>query len=223
MPYARKKRHYRSIFLSDIHLGDKGCRADFLLDFLRHTKCDHLYLIGDIVDIWALKSRFHWPKHHHAVLKRLIKIASKNTEVIYIPGNHDNIARNLVGDTILNIEVHRSFVHTTACGRKFLLCHGDEFDNVLRHTRLNKFVGDAGYHFLLWLNRWGNRLRRFSGRPYWSSCYLREKPIRQSQKHYRAVRGGGRSGSKSTGLRRNYLWPYTPAGITQSRRHSLLQ
>ena len=166
----RVKRHCRSIFLSDIHLGDKGCRADFLLDFLRHTKADRLYLIGDIVDIWALKNRFYWPRHHHAVLKRIIKIAAKKTEVIYIPGNHDNIARNLVGDSILNIEVHRNYVHTTACGRKFLLCHGDEFDNVLRHTRLNKFIGDAGYHFLLWLNRWGNRLRSITGRPYWSAA-----------------------------------------------------
>lgn len=175
--YPRKKRHYRSIFISDIHLGDKGCHADFLLDFLRYTKCETLYLIGDVVDIWAMKNRFFWPKKHHAILKRLIKTASRGkTKVIYIPGNHDNIARNLAGDSILNIEVHREYLHTTACGRVFLLCHGDEFDAVLRHSRLNKLVGDAGYHFLLWLNRWGNRIRKFSGRPYWSAAtYLKNR------------------------------------------------
>lgn len=173
----KTKHHYRSIFLSDIHLGDKGCRADFLLDFLRHTRCETLYLIGDVVDIWAMKNRFFWPKAHHAILRRIIKIAAKGkTRVIYIPGNHDNIARNLAGDSILNIEVHRDYVHTAADGRTFLLCHGDEFDHVLRHTRLNKIIGDAGYHLLLWLNRWGNLLRRLSGKPYWSAAtYLKNR------------------------------------------------
>ena len=175
--FPKIRRRYRSIFLSDIHLGDKSCRAGFVLDFLRYSRCETLYLIGDVVDIWAMKNRFYWPKEHHAVLKRLIKIAAKGkTKVIYIPGNHDNIARHLAGDSILNIEVHREYIHTAADGRTFLLCHGDEFDHLLRHSRLNKLVGDAGYHFLLWLNRWGNGIRRLSGKPYWSAAtYLKNR------------------------------------------------
>lgn len=197
----RIKRQYRSIFLSDIHLGDKACRADFLLDFFRFTRCETLYLVGDIVDIWAMKNRFHWPKSHHAVLKRIIKIANKSkTRVIYIPGNHDNISRNLVGDSILNIEVHRDFVHTAADGRRFLLCHGDEFDSVLRHNFITKIVGDAGYHFLLWLNRWGNQIRRFSGRPYWSAATYLKNRLEKSRQSIERFEEAAAAEAKSRGL-----------------------
>lgn len=173
----RKKRHYRAVFLSDIHLGYSHCRADFLLDFLKQTRCDRLYLIGDIVDIWALKNRFYWPKRHHAVLKRLIRLAAKGkTKVIYIPGNHDAIARNLVGDTLLNIEVHQEYIHTTSDGRRFLLCHGDEFENAIRHSRMNRILGDLGYDLLLLMNRAGNAWRRLLKRPYWSAAtYLKNR------------------------------------------------
>lgn len=173
---VKGRQYYRTVFLSDIHLGYKHCQAEFLLDFLRQVRCERLYLIGDVIDMWAMKHRFHWPRHHHAVLKRLIKIAAKQAKVIYIPGNHDEIARNLVGDTILNIEIHREYVHTTVTGRRFLLCHGDEFENAIRHTKLNRILGDIGYDLLLWLNQLGNGWRRLWGKPYWSAAtYLKNR------------------------------------------------
>ncbi len=179
----RRKRHYRSVFISDIHLGYHHCRADFLLDFLKQTRCDTLYLIGDVIDMWALKNRYYWPKRHNTVLKRLIKIAARgNTKVIYIPGNHDAIARNIAGDKILNIEVHREYVHTMADGRKFLLCHGDEFENAIRHSRLNKMVGDIGYDLLLFCNKAGNRIRKWMGRPYWSAATYLKNRVEKARK-----------------------------------------
>ncbi|WP_462171572.1 UDP-2,3-diacylglucosamine diphosphatase [Pseudoalteromonas xiamenensis] len=163
-----KKRYYPTIWLSDIHLGYKDCKAEFLLDFLNSTQCDTLYLVGDIVDLWSLKRQFYWHKSHYAVLEAIQQKVLQGTRVVYIPGNHDETFRKYVGQFLMGVEVMRSCVHTTQQGKRYLLVHGDDFDSVTRYNRLVSWLGDQGYDFLLFLNRWSNRLRRPFGGRYWS-------------------------------------------------------
>ena len=119
---------YRSVFVSDVHLGTRDCRADFLLDFLRRVRTDRLYLVGDIVDLEALQQTAYWPALHGEVLAELFFLAAGGTRVTYIPGNHDAPLRALVGQRLGGIEVKREAIHTTADGRRFRVSHGDEFD-----------------------------------------------------------------------------------------------
>lgn len=173
---SSKTTDYRTIWISDVHLGYKDCRATFLIDFLNSTAAETIFVVGDLIDIWSLKKHFMWPSDHQQVIKILIKKAQTGTRVIYIPGNHDEINRDLVGTEVLGVEIHQNYVHQTADGRRFLLCHGDEFDFVVRHSRFAKILGDIGYNFLLFLNRWCNRFRKWSGRPYWSlATYIKNR------------------------------------------------
>ncbi len=160
-----------AVWLSDIHLGYKGCRADFLLDFLDSIDFDTLYLVGDVVDFWSMKKRFQWPQKHQEVLERLLDFARQGRRVIYIPGNHDAWCRSIVDHELLDVLIAREYIHTTALGKRLLLVHGDEFDYAVRCSRLNKWLGNASYEFLLFLNRWGNRFRKLFKRPYWSLAY----------------------------------------------------
>jgi UDP-2,3-diacylglucosamine pyrophosphatase LpxH len=160
-----------AVWLSDIHLGSRGCRAEFLLDFLEHTQCNVLYLLGDIVDLWALKRSFYWPGSHQAVLRRIIAKAAEGTRVVYVPGNHDMLARDIAARQFLDIEVATEAVHTTADGRRLLLIHGDQFDHVVLCSRFNRWVGNASYSLLLALNQLANGVRRQLRLPYWSLAY----------------------------------------------------
>ncbi|ESP92140.1 MULTISPECIES: UDP-2,3-diacylglucosamine diphosphatase [Pseudoalteromonas] len=160
--------YYPSIWISDVHLGYKDCKADYLLDFLNCTRCDTLYLVGDIVDLWSLKRQFYWHPSHYQVLECIQKKAESGTRVIYIPGNHDETFRNYVDMTLFNVEVHHTYVHTTSAGKRFLLLHGDDFDSATRYNRLISIIGDQAYDFLLFLNRWTNRVRKLYGGHYWS-------------------------------------------------------
>jgi UDP-2,3-diacylglucosamine pyrophosphatase LpxH len=148
-----------------------GRRAEFLLDFLESTQCDVLYLIGDIVDLWALKRSFYWPSSHQAVLRRIIAKAAEGTRVVYVPGNHDMLVRDIAARQFLDIEVATEAVHTTADGRRLLLIHGDQFDHVVLCSRLNRWVGNASYSLLLALNQLANGVRRRLRLPYWSLAY----------------------------------------------------
>ncbi|CAH9061722.1 UDP-2,3-diacylglucosamine hydrolase [Pseudoalteromonas holothuriae] len=160
--------YYPSIWISDVHLGYKDCKADYLLDFLNSTRCDVLYLVGDIVDLWSMKRQFYWQASHYKVLECIQAKAESGTRVVYIPGNHDETFRSYVGKSLFNIEVHRTFIHTTSLGKKFLLLHGDDFDSATRYNKLISIAGDTAYDFLLFLNRWTNRVRRLYGGHYWS-------------------------------------------------------
>jgi UDP-2,3-diacylglucosamine pyrophosphatase LpxH len=168
---------YRTIWLSDIHLGYRGCKADYLLDFLRSTECEHLYLVGDIIDIWAMKRRgVYWPQTHNNVIRTILGKAKHATKVVYIPGNHDEILRDYDGQVLGNVEIHKDYIHETADGRRLLMLHGDEFDSVIRCSRIIAYLGDTAYDLLLYLNRWFNVARRKLGFPYWSiSAYLKHK------------------------------------------------
>ncbi len=161
-------RDYRSVFISDVHLGTADCQAGPLLDFLNTLRCDTLYLVGDIIDLIAMQRRAHFPESHRQIIHKLLELAASGTRVVYVPGNHDEFFRRFCGQTLSGVELHYKAVHTTADGRRFLVCHGDQFDQVVRCSPLMLLVGDRAHGLLLRLNRWFNALRRLQGKPYWS-------------------------------------------------------
>ena len=167
---------YRSIFISDVHLGTRGCQAELLLDFIRQVTCDRLYLVGDIVDGWKLRSGWYWPQAHNDVVQKVLRLARKGVEVIYVPGNHDEVVRDFCGVHFGGVVVARDIVHQTADGRRFLVMHGDEFDGVVQYAPWLAFVGDWAYRTVLMLNTVVNRVRRRLGFGYWSlSAFLKVK------------------------------------------------
>lgn len=169
-------QQYRSIWISDIHLGTNGCKADFLLDFLKHTDSEYLYLVGDIVDIWRLKKSWAWKQSHNDVLQKLLRKARKGTKVIYLPGNHDEMFREFLDLTFGLIEVHDEKIHVMRDGRKFLVLHGDQYDVIVRYNRWLAIIGDQAYDMAITLNTYYNRVRRMFGYPYWSlSSFLKMK------------------------------------------------
>ena len=172
----RKRVRLRTVFVSDVHLGSKGCRADLLLEFLKSVDIDYLFLVGDIVDLWAMRKTFFWPQEHNNVLRIILSKAKKGTRVIYIPGNHDEDMREFCGTVFGNLEIHREFVHDTADGKKLLVMHGDEFDTVVKCSPWLAKLGSSVYDFLLRLNTHVNAIRRLFGLPYWSlASYLKHK------------------------------------------------
>jgi len=167
---------YRSIFISDIHLGFRGCQADYLLDFLRSTDSRRLYLVGDIVDLWAMQGGVYWPETHNAVVREVLEKARRGTEVIYVPGNHDELLREHLGADFGNVAVRDEVVHTTADGQRFLILHGDRFDSVVQSGRWLAKLGSRAYDHLLALNGLVSRIRRFFGLRYWSLAgYLKQR------------------------------------------------
>ncbi|AUN31568.1 UDP-2,3-diacylglucosamine hydrolase [Niveispirillum cyanobacteriorum] len=167
---------YRAIWLSDIHLGTRGCQADMLLDFLKHTESDVLYLVGDIVDGWRLKKSWYWPQAHNDVVQKILRRARKGAQVFMIPGNHDEAFRDYIGLQFGGVTILEDTIHTAADGKRYLVIHGDQFDAVVRYAKWLAFVGDTAYTFLLWLNTLLNKARRKLGFPYWSlSAYLKHK------------------------------------------------
>ena len=173
---AMAANHFRAIFLSDIHLGTAGCKAEHLLDFLRHNESDSLYLVGDIIDGWALRSRFFWPQSHNDVIQKILRKARKGTKVFYLPGNHDEVARQFCGLHFGDVRICEDAVYRLLDGRAMWVVHGDIADGVIRHVKWLAHLGDALYDWLLWLNRHLNNLRARLGFGYWSlSQYLKYK------------------------------------------------
>jgi UDP-2,3-diacylglucosamine pyrophosphatase LpxH len=173
---AAAVRRYRAIFLSDIHLGTAGCKAAHLLDFLRHNESDSLYLVGDIIDGWALRSRFYWPQSHNDVIQKVLRKARKGTRVVYVPGNHDEVARQFCGLKFGDVSICAESEYRLHDGRTLWVVHGDIADGVIRHAKWLAHLGDALYDWILWLNRHLNNLRARLGFGYWSlSQYLKYK------------------------------------------------
>ncbi len=164
-PHARR---VRTLFLSDIHLGTRGCQASQLLDFLRHHDAETIYLVGDIVDGWRLRQAWFWPQAHNDVVQKLLRKVRKGTHVFYIPGNHDECFRDYAGSNFGGIEVLEEALHTCADGKKMLLLHGDKFDTVVRNVKWLALLGDWAYDTAIWLNGHIARVRRHLGLPYWS-------------------------------------------------------
>lgn len=173
---SMRPNHYRAIFISDVHLGFRGCQAEYLLDFLRSTTCSYLYLVGDIVDVWNMKRGIYWPQAHNNVVRSILGKAKHDTKVIYVPGNHDEVFRDHEGLVFGNVMVKLDDVHTTADGRRLLILHGDEFDSVVKCAGYLAVLGNYAYDWLLALNRHFNSLRRYLGLRYWSlAAYLKHK------------------------------------------------
>lgn len=166
----------RSVFISDVHLGSRSCRIEYLHDFLKQVDTEYLYLVGDIVDLWSMKRSFFWPQAHNNVVRLILSKAKQGTNVIYIPGNHDEVFRDFVGHDFGNLQVRRNAIHTTADGRNILVLHGDEFDSDIKCAAWLGFVGHHAYEAILSLNRRVNWLRGQLGFPYWSlAAYLKSK------------------------------------------------
>lgn len=170
------KKAYRTLWISDIHLGTRECKAEYLLDFLRHNQADTLYLVGDIFDGWALKRGWYWHQTHNDVVQKVLRQARKGVRVVYIPGNHDEFARAYTNSLFGGIEVLDRAIHKTADGKRLLIMHGDEMDGVIACAKWLAHLGDRAYTLALRLNRWFNHARRSLGYPYWSlSAYLKHR------------------------------------------------
>lgn len=169
-------QRFRAIWISDVHLGTPGCQAEALLEFLRHTESDYLYLVGDIIDGWQLRKKWYWQQSHNDVVQKVLRKARKGTQVIFIPGNHDEAARQYLGLCFGGVSVQEEAIHVTARGQRLLVIHGDFFDAVVQYAKWLAHVGDTLYQWLLTFNRALNSLRARLGLPYWSlSHYVKHK------------------------------------------------
>ena len=172
----RTKRLFHTVFISDTHLGTRTARADLLLDFLKSIECKKLYLVGDIVDGWRLKKSWYWDTIHNDIIRCVLKLAKEGTEVIYIPGNHDEAFRGFVGNSLAGVDMKMDDIYTGVNGKKYWVIHGDEFDGVVLHAKWLAHVGDWAYQVLLRMNMVFNWFRRKFGYNYWSlSAYLKQR------------------------------------------------
>ena len=173
---APPAHRYRSIWISDIHLGTRGCKAELLLDFLRHTESDYLYLVGDIIDCWRLRRAWFWVQGHNDVVQKVLRKARKGTRVVYVPGNHDEPLRDYTDMQFGGITVLGEAIHEMADGRRLLVLHGDDFDGIIRYAKWLALLGDQAYNLMIVANSWFNHARHRLGYPYWSlSAYLKLK------------------------------------------------
>lgn len=168
MAQDAEAKHYRALFISDVHLGTRGCQADLLLDFLKTNDAETVYLVGDIVDGWRLKRSWFWPQAHNDVIQKILRKGRKGSKIVYVPGNHDEFLRGFLGAHFGGVEVVDSIIHESATGKKYLVIHGDQFDVVIRHAKWLAFFGDKAYTLALNLNTFLNLVRRKLGLTYWS-------------------------------------------------------
>jgi UDP-2,3-diacylglucosamine pyrophosphatase LpxH len=173
---ASSRQRHRTVWISDVHLGTRGCNAAMLVDFLRSIECDTLYLVGDIVDGWRLRKGWYWPDAHNEVVRRVLKLAHSGTRVVYVAGNHDEMLRDYAGLSFGGVEISLEAVHLTADGRRLLITHGDRFDGVVLYARWLALLGDLAYRAMLRANVVFNAVRRRLKLPYWSlSAYLKKR------------------------------------------------
>ena len=172
-------RQVRSIFLSDIHLGTRGCQAERLLDFLRDYEAEYVFLVGDIIDFWAMNRSIHWSPAQNTVVQKVLRRARHGEKVFLIPGNHDEALREYDHTAFGDIQVVNEYIHTLADGRRFLLIHGDEFDQVTRYHKWVAVLGDIAYNWLVRANAWLSWCRRRLGRPgYWSLAGYAKRKVK---------------------------------------------
>lgn len=173
---------YRTIWISDVHLGTAGCKAEHLVDFLKHSECETLYLVGDIIDGWKLQGSWYWPQEHTNVVRKVLTKAKRGTQVFYVTGNHDEFLRKFVGFglAIGNIRVVNEHVHETADGQRLLITHGDAFDVITRYHRWVALIGDTAYEATMQANYWFNQVRRLLGMRYWSLSAFAKKSVKNA-------------------------------------------
>ncbi|MEM6744985.1 MAG: UDP-2,3-diacylglucosamine diphosphatase [Pseudomonadota bacterium] len=171
---------HRALFISDVHLGSRGCQPAMLLDFLERYDAETIYLVGDIVDGWRLRRDWYWPQLHNDVVSALLDRAHDGRSIIYVPGNHDEAMRGYLGTHFGGVEVMAQAEHLGADGRRYLVTHGDQFDNIVVNAKWLAHVGDQAYVFALWLNRWVNRIRRLWDGQYWSLSNWAKQQIKRA-------------------------------------------
>jgi UDP-2,3-diacylglucosamine pyrophosphatase LpxH len=192
-------RHFRALFISDVHLGARGCQAELFLDFLRHHDADIIYLVGDIVDGWRLRSAWYWPQAHNDVIQKLLRKARKGARMIYVPGNHDEFLREYYGTHFGGIEVAERHIHYGADGRRYLVIHGDHFDLVVTQARWLAHLGDYAYTVAIVVNRIFNNLRRRFGFGYWSLSQWAKQKVKNAV---------------------NYIGEFEKTLVIEARRHA---
>ena len=182
VPVPEQRLSVRSVFVSDVHLGTRGCRAAFLADFLKSVDCQSLFLVGDIFDGWKLRKSWYWDAAHDEVLRLVLGHARRGTEVTYIPGNHDELFRSWLGLglEVAGIRLRAQAEHVTATGRKILVLHGDEFDSVVRYAKFLALLGDWAYRVALSANTHFNAVRRRLGYPYWSLSQWLKRQVKEA-------------------------------------------
>ena len=193
-------RRYRALFISDVHLGTKGCQSGMLLDFLREVDADTIYLVGDIVDGWRLKTAWYWPQEHNDIVQKLLRKVRKGVRLVYIPGNHDEFLRDYLGTHFGGIEVADTAIHQAADGRRYLVVHGDTFDVVVRHARWLALLGDWAYETALQVNAYVNLVRRRLGLTYWSLSQWAKLKVKNAV---------------------NYIGDFEQALVTEAHRHGV--
>jgi UDP-2,3-diacylglucosamine pyrophosphatase LpxH len=176
----RLPRRYRAIWISDFHIGTRRAQTGLLLDFLKFTESDMLYLVGDVIDNWSLKKTWFWDQGHNDVIQKILRKARKGTKIIYIPGNHDERFRDFVGTRFGRVAVMQDAIHITADQKRYLVLHGDEFDGVVKYAKWLAVLGDAAYERALDLNRVLNLVRRKLGLPYWSLSSFLKRRVKQA-------------------------------------------
>lgn len=162
--------NYKSIFISDVHLGTRGCQAEKLLDFLKNNTCENLFLIGDIFDGWRLSKRWYFPQSHANVVRKVLTLSKDNVRVYYILGNHDEYLRKFLQYdlSVGKIKVMNHYSYNAVNGKKYLVTHGDLFDKLMLQNKWLMHIGDTLYNLLIWLNTHFNRIRKVFGMRYWS-------------------------------------------------------
>jgi len=174
------ERTFRTLFISDVHLGARGSQAERLLDFLRVHDAETIYLVGDIIDGWALKSNWHWPQSHNDFVQKMLRRVRKGAKVFYIPGNHDEFLRSYYGTHFGGIEVVEQLIHEGLDGKKYLVIHGDLFDLVVQNARWLAHLGDKAYDLAIQANRFVNMFRRMFGSPYWSLSQWAKQKVKNA-------------------------------------------
>lgn len=176
----KKKLCYRTVFLSDTHLGSYGSQARELSRFLKKLRCEKLYLVGDIIDMWRLRKRWFWPPEHNDVVRRILRLAKKGTQVIYVPGNHDEAARQYANLEFGGVQIRLHDIHTTADGRRLLITHGDQYDMVVKHHPVLSAMGGLAYEWLIRINHVYNWWRGVLGMRQWSLSYYIKLRVKQA-------------------------------------------
>jgi len=197
---ANKLRHFRSVFISDVHLGYKGSNASLLADFLKHARTENLFLVGDIIDMLSLRRTFYWPQEHNNVIRMLLGKAKHGTRVVFVPGNHDHPFREYCGLRFGNLEIRRRCRHTAADGRKYLVTHGDDYDSNVRFSLPLKLVGFLVYESILYFNRAITNWRAWFGYEYWSLAAFLKGKSASAQKYVERFREAAMRDARHHGL-----------------------
>jgi UDP-2,3-diacylglucosamine pyrophosphatase LpxH len=192
--------HCTALWISDVHLGSSHCKADYLLQLLARVHTRKIYLVGDIVDMWAMSRRVYWPEAHNQVLRQVLKLSLSGIEIIYIPGNHDANFREFCGSEFGHVKIRENAIHVGGDGRRYLVTHGDELDYAVRYSRINRMIGDMAYDGLMVLNRWLNKYRAWTGKPYWSLAGWVKSRVGQAEQAIRAYQEAAVSLARHRGV-----------------------